>query len=160
MIGADGVMTAAQQAPSSASTYWTERIGPAAALATLREAPRQPGRRPPGAIGARVQDGWRRLGATANVKVTVGGLPPLATLAFEGSDGQATATLFTQLMLDRGFLAGRGFYASFAHQDHHIDAYLEAAGEVFGILGEAVAAGDVRRRLRGPVAHTGFRRLV
>ncbi len=159
VIGVGRVMTAAQQAFVS-STSWTERIGPAAALATLRKHRANRVGDHLVRIGARVQDGWRRLGATANVKVTVGGLPPLATLAFEGSDGQATATLFTQLMLDRGFLAGRGFYASFAHQDHHIDAYLEAAGEVFGILGEAVAAGDVRRRLRGPVAHTGFRRLV
>jgi glutamate-1-semialdehyde aminotransferase len=159
VIGVGSVMSAAQRAFVS-STYWTERIGPVAALATLRKHRRNDVGAHLTRIGERVQDGWRRLGGEHGLGVAVGGIPPLATLSFAGPDGQATATLFTQLMLDRGFLAGRAFYPSLAHADHHVDAYLEAAREVFGLLRDAVAAGDVASRLRGPVAHTGFQRLV
>jgi hypothetical protein len=63
-------------------------------------------------------------------------------------------------MLDRGFLASGAFYASYAHEPQHIDAYLTAVGEVFDTVARAAAAGDVSRHLRGPVKHSGFERLT
>ena len=70
------------------------------------------------------------------------------------------ATLYTQLMLDRGFLAGKAFYASYAHKDDLVDAFLDAVGDVFGVLADAVADDSVEAQLRGPVAQTGFARLT
>ena len=75
-------------------------------------------------------------------------------------DPQATATLFTQELLDRGFLASRSFYPSFAHTDAQIDSYLAAVDEVFVDLADAVSTGSVLQRLRGPVAQSGFTRLT
>jgi hypothetical protein len=69
-------------------------------------------------------------------------------------------TLFTQEMLDRGFLASGQLYASYAHEPEHIGAYLSAVGEVFTSLARARAQGDVSRQLRGPVKHSGFQRLT
>jgi glutamate-1-semialdehyde 2,1-aminomutase len=63
-------------------------------------------------------------------------------------------------MLDRGFLAGKGFYVTFAHQDEHVDAYLTAVREVFSIVGDAIRGGRVQTLLRGPIAHSGFARLT
>jgi hypothetical protein len=63
-------------------------------------------------------------------------------------------------MLDRGFLAGKAFYASFAHTDEMIEDYLGAVRESFGILAGALADGSVESRLRGPIAQTGFARLT
>ena len=45
------------------------------------------------------------------------------------------------------------------HQSRHLTAFLRACDEVFPILVDAVAKNDIVKRLRGPVAHTGFRRL-
>ena len=68
------------------------------------------------------------------------------------------ATLYTQEMLDRGYLASAAFYASYAHTDAVVDAALEATDEAFATLAEAVDAGDAEARLRGPVAYAGLRR--
>jgi glutamate-1-semialdehyde 2,1-aminomutase len=68
--------------------------------------------------------------------------------------------LFTQMMLDRGFLAGPAFYAMFAHQESHVERYLGAVREVFGALARASAAGTVEAQLRGPIAHSRFERLA
>ena len=47
-------------------------------------------------------------------------------------------TLFTQLMLEKDFLATTAFYASYAHEEYHITKYLTAVDDVFKILKEAI----------------------
>lgn len=159
IIGLGRVMQAAQ-ASFISSTYWTERIGPTAALATIRKYWRENVSERLVEAGRRIQTGWKTIGERAGLQVHVGGLPPLSHLSFEYANGQAVATLFTQLMLERGYLASKGFYASFAHQNEHLEGYLDAADEVFKLLAESIGKGTVERELRGPVAHSGFRRLT
>jgi glutamate-1-semialdehyde 2,1-aminomutase len=142
------------------SSYWTERIGPVAAITTLRKHRAHDVGRHLVEVGTLVQEGWRREAGEAHLEVKVGGIPPLSSIAFGGEDGQAVATLFTQLMLDEGFLAGRSFYPSLAHQLEHVDAYLSAVRRVFFQLSEAIERREVHKQLKGPVAHVGFKRLV
>lgn len=158
VIGIGAVMEAAQRSFVS-SSYWTELIGPTAAIATLtKHRSLNVGARLT-EIGTRVQQGWLAAATASGLEIEVSGIPPLSHLGF-GHKPQATATLYTQLMLDRGFLAGKAFYASYAHEDHLVDAYLEAVHEVFGVLADAIADDSVEAQLRGPVAQTGFARLT
>ncbi|MCX6623789.1 MAG: aminotransferase class III-fold pyridoxal phosphate-dependent enzyme, partial [Acidobacteria bacterium] len=159
IIGIADVMQAAQDSFIS-STYWTERIGPVAALATIRKHRRVNAGEHLVAIGERIQQGWKAAGEKTGLPLTVGGLPPLAHFAFQVPDAQAVRTLFTQKMLDRGFLASQAFYAMYAHQDAHADLYLAAVEAVFGELKDAVGRGVVHQQLRGPVAIAGFARLT
>jgi glutamate-1-semialdehyde aminotransferase len=159
VLGLGEVMDMAQESFIS-STYWTERIGPTAALATItklrdRDVPHHLDR-----LGRRVMEGWRQLAREAGLEVEVLGFPALATFTLRHPEAQALQTLFTQLMLDRGYLAGKSLYTSYSHTDEVVDRYLEAVEEVFRTLSEAIAAGEVAKRLRGPVAHQGFRRLT
>ena len=159
VIGRGVVMQAAQSTFIS-STYWTDRIGPAAALATLRKYQRAAVERHLADVGGRVQAGWRAAASRAGLAVEVGGIPALSHVGFEHAKPQAVATLFTQLMLEKGFLAGKGFYACYAHRPEHVQEYLAAVTDVFQEIGRVAAAGDVEARLHGPVAHEGFRRLT
>lgn len=159
VIGREAVMQAAQNSFIS-STYWTERIGPAAALATIAKHERE---RVPvhlARIGARVQQGWKVTADRAGLPVQISGMDPLSLIRFDVEDAQAVRTLFTQEMLDRGFLAGSAFYVTYSHTDAHIDNYLEAVEPVFALLASAVTDGTVRAHLHGPVAHSGFQRLA
>lgn len=160
VIGIRDVMQAAEHTFIS-STYWTERIGPTAALATIRKFRKQRVAEHLVRIGSRVREGWAAAAARAGLSVHVGGLVPLSHFAFEGAyDIQAAHTLFTQIMLDRGFLAGKAFYATYAHRDEHVDGYLAAVEEAFATIARGVELGTLKRQLRGPVAHQGFRRLT
>jgi glutamate-1-semialdehyde 2,1-aminomutase len=159
VVGEGRVMQAAQGSFIS-STFWTDRVGPAAALATLRKHEELDVGSRLVRIGEQVQSGWSHAARAAGLKVQVSGIPPLAHLSFDCEDGQAVATLFTQLMLQRGFLAGKSFYASYAHEEEHVQAYLSAVGAVFARLVDAIDRGAVRSELKGPVAHEGFRRLT
>jgi glutamate-1-semialdehyde 2,1-aminomutase len=161
IIGREAVMQAAQESFVS-STYWTEAIGPTAALATLRKMHAVNLPKHTQAIGEQVMQGWRDLAGKHRLDLTVSGLPALCTFSVNcaAQQGAALRTLLTQEMLNRGFLANTAFYPTLAHDKSVVTEYLAALDDVFAILAEAIAAGDVARRLRGPVAHTGFARLT
>jgi glutamate-1-semialdehyde 2,1-aminomutase len=159
IIGVGRVMQAAQTSFIS-STYWTERIGPTAALATIRKFRELAVEKKLNETGKRIQEGWKLAAKRAKLDVCVSGIPPLSHLSFNYENGQMIATLFTQLMLVRGFLASKGFYSSYAHQDEHVKNYLDATTEVFGQLSELIQANEIEKHLKGPEAHTGFRRLA
>jgi len=159
VIGRSGTMEACQRSFIS-STFWTEGVGPAAALACVRKMRRLDLPAHLAAIGGLVREGWSRLGERHGLPVKVGGRPEMALLAFEHPEAAALLTLMTARMLRRGFLAAGGFNAMLAHEPRHVDAYLAALDEVFAELADAVAQGDVASRIGGPVKHSGFARLT
>lgn len=159
IIGTADVMKAFQGTFIS-STYWTERIGPTAALATIRKHRRCDVARHLIETGALIQSGWRAAANRAKLAITVGGMAPLSHFSFDYPDAQAIRTLFTQIMLEQGFLATNAFYAAYAHSPDNIRSYLDAVEQAFSDLAHALHHGEVAMRLKGPVAHTGFRRLA
>jgi glutamate-1-semialdehyde 2,1-aminomutase len=159
IIGKGDVMQAAQSTFIS-STYWTERIGPAAALVTIRKHRRCDVSKHLIRMGTLMQVGWRAASERVGLQLEIGGIAPLSHFAFVGEQGQAARTLFTQLMLERGYLATDAFYATYAHQDQHIESYLDTAQQVLAQVAEALEHNTVLAQLKGPVAHTGFRRLT
>jgi glutamate-1-semialdehyde 2,1-aminomutase len=159
VIGRRAVMEAAQGSFIS-STSWTERVGPTAALATLRKFQAHNVAKHLVETGKRVQAGWKKAGEAAGLKLDVGGIEPLSHFGFVCDDPLGAATLYNQLMLDRGYLASTQLYVSYAHQPDIVEKYLQTVGEVFGHVAKAIASGDVRKQLRGPVKHSGFQRLT
>jgi glutamate-1-semialdehyde 2,1-aminomutase len=159
IIGKAQIMEAAQSTFIS-STYWTERIGPVAAIATIRKHLRENVARHLIDTGKNIQKGWQEAADRVALKVDIGGMPPVSHLGFQYDESQALHTLFTQLMLGKGFLAAKAFYAAYAHRQDHVDSYLSAVGEVFEQLFEALEGKKVMEMLKGPVAHTGFHRLT
>ena len=159
IIGRRETMQAAQESFIS-STYWTEGIGPAAALATVRKLMRVDAPPQLAKTGQMVMDGWRQLGAKRGLPVTVGGRLQGAILGFDHPEAAALATLMTARMLKQGFLAASQFNPSLAHEPRHVDRYLAALDEVFAEMAEAIRDGNVRARIGGPVKHSGFARLT
>lgn len=162
IIGRRRVMDAAQTSFIS-STYWTEAVGPTAALATIRKLRQVNIAAHTNRIGNLMREGWQALSQRCNLPVKVSGHAPLLHLSFDHEHAAALSTLFTARMLDQGFLAGSGFYPSFAHTGQHISDYLSAAEPVFRELADTILAGDVLSRLQAvgaTVRHTGFARLT
>jgi len=159
IIGTSDVMQAAQESFIS-STFWTEKIGPAAALSTIRKYRRCKAEQHLDVIGKMVQEGWQAAANRHGLKVSVSGMHPLSHFEFNYPNGQAVRTLFTQEMLPKGFLANNAFYVSYAHQPKHVDKYLKAVDEVFELIAGAIKKNEVEKLLKGPVAHAGFYRLA
>ncbi len=159
IIGRADVMQAAQETFIS-STYWTEGVGPTAALAAIRKMQRIDVPTHVAAIGNQWREGLSAIGRRHGVPLVVGGHPAISKFSFDSADSLALETLLTVRMLDHGFLACTGLYATLAHQAGHVEAYLAAADAIFPELAEAIEKGDAESRIGGPVHHTGFRRLA
>lgn len=158
VVGRREVMEAAQSSFIS-STFWTERIGPTAALKTLEVMGRLRSWERITGIGRDVTHRWAQLAQKHGLAIRISGLPALATFGFEGPHAPAYKTLLTQQMLDRGYLASTALYACTAHTPDIVDGYSEALDDVFAQVRQCEDGRSVKDLLRGPVCHAGFRRL-
>lgn len=159
IIGRRSVMQSAQDTFIS-STYWTESIGPAAALATIRKMKRLNVPDYLIKIGTTANKGLERLAKKHGINVKIEGTPTMGSFSFSyGKDSNAVRTLFTQEMLDRGILASSRFYPSYAHTEKHLAIYFKAVDAAFATMRKAIDGGSVLKKLKGPVAHSGFQRL-
>ena len=163
IVGREEVMDIAQESFIS-STYWTDRIGPVASIATITKLRDNNVPSHLRIIGKRISEGWKKLSAEHDLKMDImseGLSTVVPTFVFDyGTDSQALHTLFTQEMLERGFLASKNVYATYSHNKEHVDEYLENVNDVFGVIKEAIEKDNVDNLLKGPVAHEGFKRLT
>ena len=158
VIGTRAVMDVAQRSFIS-STSWTERVGPTAALATVKKHRANAVHEHLCEVGKAVRQKWSDAAADAGLEIRISGIEPLSHLEFV-ADPAPLMTLFTQEMLDRGFLAGSAFYSTYAHREQHIAAYGENVCAVFKKLATAAREGKTKSLLRGGVKHSGFQRLT
>ncbi len=159
VVGKKSVMEAAQTTFIS-STFWTERIGPTAALATLKEMERLKSWDMITTTGRKMQEGWLNLANSHGLDITLAGIPALSTYSFNGKDALSYKTLITQEMLKKGILASTNFYASTAHTEHEFEIYFNGLDEVFAKISKCeVGESKIENLLEGPICHSGFKRL-
>lgn len=157
-IGRREIMEAAQSTFIS-STFWTERIGPTAALKTLEVMEKTRSWDKVTAIGNEISGIWHKLGRHHDLPIEVFGLPALIKFRIANPQNIAFKTLITQEMLDKGYLAGNSVYACTAHTPDVLKGYTGALSDVFGLIRECIDGRDVSSLLKGPICHAEFRRL-
>ena len=159
VIGKKSVMEAAQTSFIS-STFWTERIGPTSALATLKVMEEIKSWEIITSKGKKVQEGWKSIALSNGLEIDVAGIPALSTYSFKSEHALAYKTLVTQEMLKKNILASTNFYASIAHDDEFIDRYFEELNKVFSIIKKCENQEiKIESLLEGPICHSGFKRL-
>jgi len=159
VIGIEQVMQSAQRTFIS-STNWTERIGPVAAIATIKKHRDLNVAKHLIALGEMVQKGWRNLAERHGLSIHVGGMKPMSHFSFEDDQALAMKAYYIQLMLEQGFLASSLYYAMYAHTDEHVHLYLEAVDKAFAELSGAIERTDLLEKLEGQPASAGFKRLI
>lgn len=159
VVGKRSVMEAAQKTFIS-STFWTERIGPTAALATLKVMEQTKSWETITEQGKKMQNGWSDLANKHEVDITINGIPSLSTYSFNSNHGMEYKTFVTQEMLKKGFLASTNFYACTAHTDDKIAAYFDVLDDVYHTISQCEKGNKtISELLEGPVCHSGFKRL-
>lgn len=157
-IGRRPVMEAAQNTFIS-STFWTERIGPTAALKTLQVMEREHSWETVTAIGKELKRQWQVLADRYGLKIIHNGIPALAGFTIQSENALMYKTLITQEMLRRGYLASTNCYACTAHSQEVIERYISELDTVFSLIAECESGRPVEPLLSGPVCHSGFSRL-
>jgi len=157
-IGRREVMEAAQSTFIS-STFWTERIGPTAALKTLEVMEREKSWERITNTGLDIRRRWQALAEKHGIGLDYWGLPALTGFTIKSDNALAYKTLITQEMIKKSYLAGIGVYVCTEHTPDVLDGFFDALDPVFGLIQECEQGRDVMSLLSGPVCHAGFKRL-
>ncbi len=161
IIGRKNPMQIAEETFIS-STYWTDRVGLVAALATIKKMREHNVPAHLIDMGTRVQRGWKRSADKHRLNISVSGeeMAPLGHFSFNYENALAMKTLFTQFMLEKGYLATNAYYASYVHTPQKVEDYLEVVDDCFCFLSKTLEGNRVELELKGPVCHAGFQRLT
>ena len=158
VLGKREVMQAAEKSFIS-STFWTERIGSSAALATLKAMDKEKSWEKITSMGEEINKEWIKLSQQYELPITISGLAALTTFTFKSKNALAYKTLITQEMLKKGYLAATAVYVCTAHTPEIIKTYLENLKPLFQTIKECEEGRDIMTLLEGPIAHGGFKRL-
>ena len=158
IIGTRLVMEAAQSTFIS-STFWTERIGPTAALKTLEVMEKEKSWEIITQTGIYLRNQWENIAKKHGLNISFFGIPSLGGFTFDSPNALAYKTLISQEMLKRGYLASTLCYVSTSHTNQIIDNYLENLDEVFQLISDCESGKPPEELLEGPVCHSGFKRL-
>ena len=158
VLGKREVMQAAEKSFIS-STFWTERIGSSAALATLKAMDKEKSWEKITSMGEEINKEWIKLSQEYELPITINGLAALTTFTFKSKNALAYKTLITQEMLKKGYLAATAVYVCTAHTPEIIKTYLENLKPLFQTIKECEEGRDIMTLLEGPIAHGGFKRL-
>ena len=157
-IGRQEFMQAAQQTFIS-STFWTERIGPSAALKTLEVMERTKSWETITETGNSISKRWKILSDKYELDINTWGLPALSGFTFNSKNDLSYKTFITQEMLKKGYLAANSIYVCTEHTQEIIDGYFEALDPLFKIIKDCENGLDIKTMLDGPISHSGFKRL-
>jgi glutamate-1-semialdehyde 2,1-aminomutase len=158
IIGRREVMENAQSSFIS-STFWTERIGPTAALKTLEVMERLKSWELITETGEKITQRWKALAERYGLKITTSGMPALTSFSIDSPNMLEYRTLITQEMMYKGFIAGTSVYVCIDHTDQIIENYLVELEPIFKLIKDCEDGLDVKSLLKGPVCHDGFKRL-
>ncbi len=159
VIGKGNIMQSAQKTFIS-STNWTERIGPTAALATIKAYQKRKPYHKFSTFGKRIMQAWVEMGTKNGFTTHAGGMEAMSHFSFDDENFLAYKAYFIQCMLEEGILASNLCYLMDAHTEDNINTYLLACERSFTKLGESKKAGDIHKRLLGQPAITGFKRIA
>jgi glutamate-1-semialdehyde aminotransferase len=159
ILGKKAIMDAAQTSFIS-STYWTEGVGPTAAIATINKMQKQNVPQHLDFIGGLIAQGWKKIAEENDINIKILKPNALVTFSFDYPNALELSTLFTQEMLEKGFLATNSVYVSYSHQKSDIDEYLTCVDDAFKKIHTGIENNSIKNMLKGPVKHSGFQRLT
>jgi len=133
ILGKKEIMSYANQTFIS-STFWTERLGPVAALKTLAIMEKLKSGKIITNTGKYLNKQWLKIASENNLNIQIKGLPSISKFEIKSKNFQAYKTFITQEMLKKGFLASSSVYLSVFHEKKVLDNYLDNLNDIFKII--------------------------
>jgi glutamate-1-semialdehyde aminotransferase len=158
IIGVSEIMDAASKSFVS-STYWTERIGPAAALANILKIKTEPVVEKLEKLGNEVQKIWQKSAHETGLRIEITGLPAMSYLKFLDGEANVAQSLFTQEMAKLGILASGRYYANFSQTSANLRLFERGTQAAFAKVSAGLRSGNLTSMLSSDPARPGFGRL-
>jgi len=157
VIGNNSIMTYANSTFIS-STFWTERIGSAAALKTLEIMEKIKSWKIISDIGADVKKKWLQLSKIHNIKLDIKGLDAMPKFDFINNNNLYYKTFISQEFLKKNFLASNSIYLCVNHNNSLINRYFDILDSIFFEIKKSIDNNsNPEKLLEGPVCISGIR---
>jgi glutamate-1-semialdehyde aminotransferase len=158
ILGKDSIMDSASKSFIS-STFWTERIGPTAALKTLEIMEKIRSWEKITDIGKNFIKIWKKISKKNSLNIKIEGIPSLAKFFFE-KDHLVLKTLLTQEFLKYNILGTNSIYACTSHDEGALKKYEYFLDKIFYKISNIYRDGnDPREYLIGEESYAPFSRL-
>ena len=159
ILGKREVMENAQTSFIS-STFWTERSGYVAALKTLELMEKMKSWKTISIQGKKIKNMIKRLSIENKIKTQISGLDACPSYNIVDNNWLQLKTVITQELLNEKILGANTTYVSISHNDKIINLYEKKLDKVFKLIKKIQNDNfDVRSVLKGPICHSGFKRL-
>jgi glutamate-1-semialdehyde aminotransferase len=157
IVGKESIMKYANSSFIS-STFWTERIGYAAALETLKVMNKLKSWNVISQKGKKIKNEWQKLSAKYSLNLNIEGLDALPRFEFTHDDHQYFKTYISQEFLKKGILATNSIYLSVVHDDLLVNRYLDILETIFKKISLSIKEkNNIHTPLDGPVCLSGLR---
>ena len=157
VIGKREIMEASQKTFIS-STFWTERIGPVAALETISVMEKTKSWITISKTGLYIKKKWKKLAKKYGIPIKIQGIDALPNFVFLSDNHNLFKTYLTQEMLKKNILATNAIYISISHTKKVLDKYFVVLENIFIILSNQLYNKNFEKEfLNGPRAITGLR---
>jgi len=159
VIGRDEVMKCANSTFIS-STFWTDRIGPAAALATLDVMKKIKSWDLLVEKGKNIKYTWKKLFEENKIEAEIKGLNALPEFNIKTNNSQEIKTFISQEFLKKNFLCSNKIYLSTTHDNKILQRYFSILGDIFYNISKSRLSSfnyDIINKIVGPVCLSGLR---
>ena len=140
------------------STFWGERVGFAAGIATLREMKKTNSWKVIKSQGQEIIKTWKRIAQQNKIKISILGIPSIPTMIFENNN-LVYKTLIAQEFLKHKILASNIFYVSTKHTSRKLSNYFDKLNDIFSIINKVQKGDDIKKYLKSEIVESHFSRL-
>jgi len=140
------------------STFWSERVGPVAALETLKIMEENKSWEKITKTGSDIKLKWQKLIKKYKINAEVKGLNSMPVILFN-ENNLIYKTLITQEMLKKNFLATNSLYVSIEHTDKILKKYFLYLEEVFKKIEISNRENNSNKYLKGSVCKSNISRM-
>ena len=141
------------------STFWSERIGYAAALKTLNVMKKKRTWKLINKLGKKIIKKLKYLSRINQIKMNISEMPSLIRFNFLSKNDLSYKTLITQEMLKHNVLATSSIYISYAHDEKILKKYFNIMKKIFLIIKNCENGDDINKYLDTQKAKTFIKRL-
>ena len=113
------------------STFWTERLGPSAALKTIEIMEKKKTYLQVKKTGLKVMQMWKELSKKHKIKIKIFGIPSLAKFEIKSKNWPIIKSFIINEFLKKGILATNLFYPSIAHKSNDLIRYKKTLNLIF-----------------------------
>ena len=140
------------------STFWTERIGPAAAIKTMEIMEKEKSWKYLSKYGNEIKKTWKEIAHLHKIKLIIEGLDAIPIFSFDHADHLKFKTFLTQEMLDNKIMATNTVYVCTKHNRDLLKKYSLILSNIFQKIRLCMDEKlKIEHLIRGPIALGGLR---